>query len=391
VNFTTETRRCRIFGNQSGYYLFEKTKNMASQQVRVWFDAYVSKLGFRKSFLTFPIALAMSLIFFFTGHFFTKSQDWPKIELTQGLSPTEQKAAFEAQRPALVKDYKNYFRKRFRADSVVFASFISVILLFFCKLRKTRIFFSYKAEYLDFVMSCKRDLERQRFKVLVLPFQPRDHDQTVLEVREMLKKSDIMLVMPSVNQKSFVDAEILSALVTDKPVVILKHSAEQKLPDTAFVGLPVFNLDKLSAQNFHPLYFFIRRITGNRLHNFYLLGLMLLPFTIFHHPFNFSIADNGFSSLDFWAFSFFKSEYAFFWEYNFLCFLLFWVFSHAVVATIVSDQILKSIARQARLTGKNTKTALHRAFSMRTETGELMPENQRILDCLEDTALETRY
>lgn len=122
--------------------------------------------------------------------------------------------------------------------------------------RQIGIFLSYQHDHEDLAKSVKKTLETKWTKTFFIPYKVEEHDKIIESVQEFLKKSDIVIVLPAM-QKSFVDAEILTASTLEKPILFLKINEGQTTPDTGYRGYPVFDLEKLQAYRFMPLHRFI--------------------------------------------------------------------------------------------------------------------------------------
>ena len=144
--------------------------------------------------------------------------------------------------------------------------------------RPLRVFISYKHAYQDIADEIRRFLHQQGrvFKVEMLDFQERSHDQTIAEVRRMIRHSDMMICIPDPANPSFVNAEILAMSVLQKPIVLIRHQKEQLLPHTALSGYPVLLADALRKRKFHPLAAYCRFI-GRHYSDLKRLGQRLLP------------------------------------------------------------------------------------------------------------------
>lgn len=149
---------------------------------------------------------------------------------------------------------------------LIFALFLFICLsviyvVFSSKWTKPRIFISYKhadenaAVNTDKIaMDMKNALEAQGFGINFFKYDPNGtHDQVNYQIRELLRSSDIMIVVPDPYKPSYVNTEIQCAAYDNKPVFIVKHTKDQRLPDTANSGHPVILYNKLDKNTFQPV------------------------------------------------------------------------------------------------------------------------------------------
>jgi len=130
------------------------------------------------------------------------------------------------------------------------------VLLARSRWRRLKVFISFHHGNEAIARTIRRSCEARGFAVSQLEYQPRDHDQVISTVREFLSRANVMIAVPG-DAKSFVDAEILSASVLQKPVIFIKRTDQETLPDTALRGYPVFDLKKLEAHQLEPLVRFV--------------------------------------------------------------------------------------------------------------------------------------
>ena len=175
-----------------------------------------------------------------------------------------------------------------------FVFFFEIIALVYflvtSKWRKPRVFISYKnADAGSKVNTGKiaedinADLKHKGFRTLFTPFNKKmDHDNVNLQNQNKLRKADAMVVIPDPYHSSYVNSEIFSAVTLYKPVYIIKHTNDQKLPDTANSGHTVLLLDKLKKEKYTPLsdiLQYVHKVWHQR------LFIIAMPFTTFLSPF----------------------------------------------------------------------------------------------------------
>jgi hypothetical protein len=83
-----------------------------------------------------------------------------------------------------------------------------------------------------------------------------EHDALIDRLRKSLRIADIMVVLVA-GRSSFVDSEVFAASVLKKPVILLMPTTVLTLPNTALIGYPMFDIEKLAADEYKPLADFI--------------------------------------------------------------------------------------------------------------------------------------
>ncbi len=143
---------------------------------------------------------------------------------------------------------------------MIFECFALAYFFIFSKWRKPEVFISYKntdaddkADTTNIAVAIKDALEAKKFKVHFFKYSKAKHDVINNQIQNMLRRADAMVVIPDPYDPSYVDTEIQCAAYDKKPVFIIKHTKDQKLPNTANSGHTVLLLDKLNKQNYKPL------------------------------------------------------------------------------------------------------------------------------------------
>lgn len=134
-------------------------------------------------------------------------------------------------------------------------------IIFSSKWAKPTIFISYKHAEADakvntdkIATDMKAALEEQGFRINFFQFDPNaSHDQVNHQIRELLRSCDMMIVVPDPYKPSYVNTEIQGAALAEKPLFLIKHTEDQRLPDTANSGHPVILYKKLDKKTFSPL------------------------------------------------------------------------------------------------------------------------------------------
>lgn len=199
---------------------------------------------------------------------------------------------------------KNYFEGIKTIMLLIFIFFVAYVcfFVFFFELialgyflktsrwRKPRVFISYKNSQAEakvdtgkIALALKTDLEKKGFKVLFFQYTTRpDHDTVNDQIRTLLRQADAMIVIPDPYHPSYVNTEIQCGAYSSKPVYIVRHTKDQKLPDTANTGHTVLLLDELKKAKYKPLSYilqYVHRVWHKRL---FIVGM---PLTSFLNPF----------------------------------------------------------------------------------------------------------
>jgi hypothetical protein len=141
----------------------------------------------------------------------------------------------------------------------------------FSKWHNPEIFISYKnteedskTDTTDIALAIKKVLEQNRFTVHFFKYsKTMRHDVINNEIQSMLRRAHAMVVIPDPYNPSYVDTEIQCAAYAEKPVFIIKHTKDQKLPNTANSGHTVLLLDKLKKEKYQPLIYLLQYVHKN--------------------------------------------------------------------------------------------------------------------------------
>ena len=256
-------------------------------------------------------------------------------------------------------------------------------LLFYTQWRSVRVFISYKNEYTEIAKELKHFFENQAkgFRVEMLAFAKRQHDETVSEVRDMIRRSDIMVCIPDPEAPSFVNAEILAMSVLGKPIVLVRHHKDQQLPHTALSGYPVLELEKLRKYKLKPLADYCTFICRHfrDLDRFFSRLLVIFGIVELAQEFRAYIIVvvllvlAGLSSL--------KALLSL-GLYLLMISLLLGVIIQLIA--IFQERLASKVARQQMLSGHTTFQKLNEALSE-------LPSDWRISECLDEEALPTKH
>ena len=161
-----------------------------------------------------------------------------------------------------------------------------------------KVFISYKYSGQDAAVNTnkiaatiKSELEKKGFKVLYFKYNNQlEHDSVNFEIQNLLRRSKAMVVVPDPYHPSYVNAEIASAVTANKPVYIIKHTKDQRLPDTANSGHTVLLLDKLKKGKYKPLTHILQYV-----HRLWYTRLYIIwgPLVTFLYPFMSLDDENG--------------------------------------------------------------------------------------------------
>jgi hypothetical protein len=129
--------------------------------------------------------------------------------------------------------------------------------------RNLRIFISFNRLRGDVAGQLQSFLENCKFHVSRVPFvESAEHQVTLQKIIELLKQSELVVCIPGPSI-SFVENEVLAATAIGHPVILLVSEKDGSIPDTADKRYPVFQLESLVDQGFHPIEAFLSFIGGD--------------------------------------------------------------------------------------------------------------------------------
>jgi len=140
---------------------------------------------------------------------------------------------------------------------------VAPLLYRFASRRRLRIFVSFNRVRGDAAEQLHVFRERKGFAVSRLPFDDKAEHQALLrKIVELLKKTELVVCIPGPSD-SFVEHEILAATTIGHPVVLLISGDDGTIPNTADKRYPVFQIEALADNGFHPLEIFLSFIGGD--------------------------------------------------------------------------------------------------------------------------------
>lgn len=168
--------------------------------------------------------------------------------------------------PGLIAPVVNFIKLlglivTFSAAAVILVAISTFIRGLFGKWRTIKVFMSYEHQHLGLVENLRSSLKNKWIDPVFLPFEDTDHDLLIESVQREIRRCDMVIVLPG-SERSFVDAEILTASSLQKPIAFIKITEAQRTPDTSYRGYPLFDLAILQEFQFRPLERFIRHVTG---------------------------------------------------------------------------------------------------------------------------------
>jgi hypothetical protein len=172
---------------------------------------------------------------------------------------------------------------------MIFLCFSFLYFLLKSKWRKPSVFISHKhsgegalVNTSQIALDIKAVLEKQGFRICFFKYTNElHHDEVNHQIRDLLRQSDCMVVVPDPYAPSYVNTEIQCAAYDHKPVYIIKHTLDQKLPDTANSGHPVIlyqNLDKTTLSPLPKIMNFVHNYWTHQIN--ILLYALLAPFFV---------------------------------------------------------------------------------------------------------------
>lgn len=119
--------------------------------------------------------------------------------------------------------------------------------------RPPAVFISYHNSRGSLAAQLSQLLADRGIEVRFLPFDPAaTHDELLMRVDKALAESQYVVCLPG-GQGSFVDAEVLAAAATHKPIVFVVDYPDGHLPNTGAKKYPVLMTRELEEREFDPL------------------------------------------------------------------------------------------------------------------------------------------
>ena len=143
------------------------------------------------------------------------------------------------------------------------ALFISPLLHRAAFRRRLRIFVSFSRLRNDTAEQLQVFLEKCRFRVSRVPFDENaEHQTTIQTIIALLRQSELVVCLPGPTY-SFVEHEIMAANAIGHPVVFLVSGDDGTIPNTADKRYPIFQIETLAGNGFHPIETFLSFIGGD--------------------------------------------------------------------------------------------------------------------------------
>ena len=269
---------------------------------------------------------------------------------------------------------------------VLFVCVSILYVIFTSKWQKPNVFISYKHAEADakvntdkIALDMKIALEKQGFSINFFKYDPNaTHDQVNYQIRALLRNSDMMIVVPDPYKPSYVNTEIQCAAYDNKPVFIVKHTKDQRLPDTANSGHPVILYDKLDKNTFFPIPKMLLQIC-----NHWSVRWRLVLFALFS-PFQILMLSDDEDGISLTHIAIFVGVSLLLvklcvpflyiiWAIKFIVFAIVAYGAYFAIVEIFKSINLKNAARQSVLTGGDTNAIFASVFE----------NDKKILDCLD--------
>ena len=123
--------------------------------------------------------------------------------------------------------------------------------------RRISVFVAFYHENETIALEIRDELHSKGFRVIFFEFRPRDHEDTISEVVQAIKRSDVILALPG-PKNSWMDHELSMAEGLQKGIVLVEQSDRLRGFDYLHEGYPVFLLDRLRQDSFERLARFLR-------------------------------------------------------------------------------------------------------------------------------------
>ena len=155
------------------------------------------------------------------------------------------------------------------ASFAAYLAFLAALHIVICfgsgtKVRRAKVFISYKHEYESIATQIARDLGGNDIEVVHLPFRSgRDHDDVIAESLGAVASADAVVAVPG-PESSWMANELGFAVGSKIPIVVMKHLPAQPLSDSLYRGYPVFDWERLHKDGLVPLRRFLSFATLSR-------------------------------------------------------------------------------------------------------------------------------
>jgi hypothetical protein len=126
-----------------------------------------------------------------------------------------------------------------------------------------RVFISFHHSREETAEEMARSLRERGLIVGRIPFRPDyEHDDLLQRIQNEIRGCAAMVCLPGA-QPSFIENEVLVASTLRKFILFVVGEQDPRLPNTAYYGYPVFQLERLSGQKFNPVAELILLVAGN--------------------------------------------------------------------------------------------------------------------------------
>jgi hypothetical protein len=129
---------------------------------------------------------------------------------------------------------------------------------------RARVFVSYQHDQDHIVADIVTQMMNAGLRVVRLPYvDAADHDALLEDIRLQIQRCDVFLCVPGPNP-SFVDNEVAMAYALKKPLLFVAADPNSpRIPNTAKIGYPVFDLKRLNAAGIQTLAAFCSYAAGD--------------------------------------------------------------------------------------------------------------------------------
>jgi TIR domain-containing protein len=151
------------------------------------------------------------------------------------------------------------------ASLVVVCLFVGAdVLVTAIRRGRARVFVSYQHDQDSIVGDIVRQMTNAGLRVERLPYvDAPDHDALLDEIKRQIQRCEVFLCVPGPNP-SFVDNEVSMAFALERPLLFVAADPNSpKIPNTAKIGYPVFDLKRLNAAGIQTLAAFCSYVAGD--------------------------------------------------------------------------------------------------------------------------------
>ncbi len=147
--------------------------------------------------------------------------------------------------------------------SLVVKAVVSALLFLLSRWRRIRVFITFHHDFEQRVLTMRDRLNAHGVDCDFIPFDPRAlHDNVLARVTSSIRWADLVITVPG-REASFVDSEVLSATMLQKPLLIFRCEGIGRTLDTAYEGYPRFSLECLEKLDYRPIAKFIKCVCNH--------------------------------------------------------------------------------------------------------------------------------